>query len=57
MDQEQGRRKTEPEEQEIQLGHGRSVAKDERIKRVIKKHPQRDEPKVDSVEPDEIPPP
>ena len=43
-------------EPEIQLGHGRSKAKDDRLKRVLKQHPQRDEPRVDSVEPDETPP-
>lgn len=57
MNQEQERRKTETEESEIQLGHERSIAKDEQTKRVIRRHSQRDEPKVDSVEPDEIPPP
>jgi hypothetical protein len=41
---------------EIQLGRGRGRAKDERIKRLIKQHPQRDEPVLDSVEPDETPP-
>lgn len=44
------------EEPEIQLGHGRSRGADERLKRVLRQHPGRDEPKVDSVEPDEIPP-
>lgn len=44
-------------EPEIQKSGRRSVANDERLKRVIKQHPQRDEPKVDSVEPGEIPPP
>ena len=29
----------------------------ERLKRVLKQHPQRDEPKIDSVEQNEIPPP
>ena len=43
------------EEPEIQLGHGRSKGADERLKRVLKQHPQRDEPKVDSVEQDEVP--
>lgn len=46
-----------PEEAEIQLGHGRSKGADERLKRVLKQHPQRDEPKIDSVEQNEIPPP
>jgi hypothetical protein len=41
----------------MQLGHDRGVARDERVKRLIKRHPQRDEPKLDSVEDDEIPPP
>lgn len=55
---QQRRDAPEPEatEAEIQLGHGRSKVKDERMKRIIRQHPQRDEPKVDSVEPDETPP-
>jgi hypothetical protein len=50
------RRKEEPPGAEIQQSDGRSIATDERLKRVIKQHPQRDEPKVDSVEPLELPP-
>lgn len=46
-----------PLEPEIQQGEERSIGRDERLKRVIKQHPQRDEPRVDSVEPDETPPP
>lgn len=49
-------RKDEPSKPEIQQGDGRSIGTDERLKRVIKQHPQRDEPKVDSVEPLELPP-
>jgi hypothetical protein len=45
-----------PPEPEIQQGHGRSKLKDARLKRMVKQHPQRDEPRVDSVEQDEIPP-
>ncbi|MGC2518114.1 MAG: hypothetical protein WA373_03280 [Burkholderiales bacterium] len=44
-----------PPEAEIQEGHGRSKVKDERMKRIVKQHPQRDEPKVDSVEKYETP--
>ncbi|HEU0201860.1 MAG TPA: hypothetical protein VFR86_15690 [Burkholderiaceae bacterium] len=44
-------------EAEIQQGDGRGIAKEERLKRIIKQHPQREEPKVDSVEPDETPAP
>lgn len=49
-------RKEQPPDAEIQQSDGRSIATDERLKRVIKQHPQRDEPKVDSVEPLELPP-
>jgi hypothetical protein len=42
---------------EIQEGRGRSRAKDDQIKRVIKQHPLRDEPRVDSVEENETPHP
>lgn len=44
-------------EPEVQLGHGRSKARDERMKEILRQHPQRDEPRLDSVEPDETPPP
>jgi hypothetical protein len=57
MDQAKKRREKETSEPEIQQGHGRSIAKDEQLKRVIKQHPQRDEPKVDSVEAEETPKP
>ncbi len=40
---------------EMQAGHGRSKSRDDRLKRVLKHHPQRDEPRVDSVEPEEVP--
>jgi hypothetical protein len=56
---QKGRRpkKEEAPELEIQQGDGRSIAKDEQLKRIIKHHPQRDEPKVDSVEPEATPKP
>lgn len=50
------RPKEEPSAPAIQQSGGRSIAADERLKRVIKQHPQRDEPKVDSIEPLELPP-
>jgi hypothetical protein len=46
-----------PPQPEIQAGRGRSRAKDDQIKRVIKQHPQRDEPRADSVEENETPRP
>ena len=49
-------RKEAPPGPEIQKADGRSIATDERLKRVIRQHPRRDEPKVDSVEPLELPP-
>lgn len=39
-----------------QQGERRGIVTDERLKRLVKQHPQRDEPKVDSVEPLELPP-
>lgn len=46
------------ERHEIQQGAGgHGAAKDEGLKRIVRQHPQRDEPKVDSVEPGETPPP
>jgi len=41
---------------EIQEGRDRSTSRDEQLKRLIKQHPLRDEPRADSVEPDELPP-
>ena len=46
----------EPGARDIQEGAGRSISRDERVKRATQQHPQRDEPKADSVEPDELPP-
>lgn len=51
------RQEEAPPEPEIQQSGGRSRVNDDRLKRVIKQHPQRDEPKVDSVEPGETPVP
>lgn len=58
MSPEQEKRKpAPPPEPEIQEGRGRSRAKDDEMKRVIKQHPKRDEPRVDSVEETDTPPP
>lgn len=41
---------------EIQEGAGgRSKSREDRLKRVLNRNPQRDEPRVDSVEPEEKP--
>ena len=42
---------------EVQGGQGRRKSRDERMKRLVKQHPQRDEPRADSVERDELPSP
>ena len=47
----------EPPEAEVQQGDGRSRLKDDELKRMVKRHEKRDEPRVDSVEQDETPPP
>ena len=39
----------------LQEGAGRSRSRDDRIKRAVKRDPQRDEPRADSVEKDETP--
>jgi hypothetical protein len=59
MKPEQNPKRDEPSmsESEIQQGGTRGIAAEEALERVVKQHPQRDEPKVDSVEPDETPPP
>ena len=41
----------------IQEGRDRSKSRDEQLKQLIKQHPSRDEPRADSVEPDELPGP
>jgi Domain of unknown function (DUF3330) len=50
-----GERAPAPPPHEVQEGAGRSKSRDERLKRAIRQHPQRDEPKADSVERDELP--
>jgi len=45
-----------PGPRDAQEGAGRSISRDERVKRAERQHPQRDEPRADSVEPDELPP-
>ena len=55
MNRKDRSREKETMEFEAQQGHERSVARDELLKRAIRNHPQRDEPRVDSVEPDETP--
>ena len=39
----------------VQQGTSRGPGKDERLKRELRQHPQRDEPRIDSVEPGETP--
>lgn len=43
-------------EPEIQQGTGRSRARDDRLKRIVKQHPKRDEPRVESLERTDTPP-
>jgi len=43
-------------EPEVQTGHGRSKVRDDKLKRIIKQHPQRDKPRIDDVEEPEQPP-
>jgi len=50
------RRAAEPAdapEPEVQQSNGRSVARDEKMKRIIRQHPQRDIAQVESLEPPE----
>ena len=42
---------------EIQEGQGRGKLRDDELKRIIKRHPKRDEPRIDSVEDFDLPPP
>jgi hypothetical protein len=50
-----GERAPAPPPHELQEGAGRSISRDERVKRATRQHPQRDEPKADSVEGDDLP--
>ncbi len=45
----------QPMPADMQEGSGRSRSRDERLKRLVRRHPQRDEPRADSVEPIERP--
>lgn len=45
------------DEHEVQQGGGQSRVRDDEMKRIVRQHPLRDEPRVDSVEEDEAPPP
>jgi len=59
MNQQQPKRPATPppREPEVQQGDKHGIVRDERLKHVIKQHPERDEPKVDSIEPGEPPAP
>jgi len=41
---------------EVQQSARCGIARDEKLKRIVKQHPQRDIPKVESGEPAEMPP-
>jgi hypothetical protein len=56
MIQEKKLPRPETPEPEIQEGHTRGKARDDKLKRIIKQHPKRDEPRVDSVEDADLPP-
>jgi hypothetical protein len=56
MIQEKKTPKSETPEPEIQEGHSRGKARDDKLKRIIKRHPKRDEPRVEGVEETDLPP-
>ncbi len=37
-------------EPEVHGSHTRSIARQEKLKRIVKQHPERDEPKVDAID-------
>ena len=43
--------RNELEEEELQQGGGKSIAREEALKHVRKQHPQRDIPRMDTEEP------
>lgn len=49
MSDERTKEKAQPEEEEIeiQVGGGKSVARNERLEHLRKRHPQRDVPRID----------
>jgi len=56
MIQEKKAPELETPEPEIQEGGSRGKARDDKLKRIIKRHPKRDEPRVDGVEASDLPP-
>jgi len=56
MIQEKKTAEREIPQPEIQEGHGRGKARDDKLKRIIKRHPKRDEPRVDEVDDTDLPP-
>ncbi len=42
-------------EPEVQQSNQRSIAKQDQLKRIIKRHPQREIPRVESIEPRDAP--
>jgi hypothetical protein len=56
MIQEKKTPERETPEPEIQGGHSRGKARDDELKRIIKRHPKRDEPRVDDVDDMDLPP-
>lgn len=45
---------TETEARQIQEGEPRSIARQEALKRLVRQHPQRDLPRVDSVDSEDL---
>lgn len=43
------------EDVDVQASGARSIARQEQLKRIVKQHPQRDIPRVESVDPSEAP--
>ena len=56
MIQEKKTPEREMPQAEIQEGHSRGKARDDKLKRIIKRHPKRDEPRVEGVEETDLPP-
>jgi hypothetical protein len=56
MIQEKKTPEREMPQAEIQEGHSRGKERDDKLKRIIKRHPKRDEPRVDDVDDKDLPP-
>ena len=56
QDEDEPAAPTAPAGRNVQSGGARGIARAEGLEETVRQHPKRDEPRVDSVEPGEMPP-